>query len=116
MKKIIFVLLMVFTINLSFADTFENDVGDKDKIEYTQNLDVMTAALNVVETPLFSNQLFVNEISNNFILLCNDSGEEEIVDCMILKLPDIDRTQNDYKNITYYNYKTGSAGGLPYTC
>jgi hypothetical protein len=116
MKKIFFVLLTVFMITLSFADTFENDVGDKYKIENTQNLDVMTATLNVVEIPLFSNQLLRDEISNDFILLCNDSGEEEIVGCMILKLPDIDRIQNHYKNRTYRNYKTRTAGGLPYVC
>lgn len=117
MKKLFFILLFGFVFSLSFANTFEDDVGDKDGIEYNQNFDVMTATLNIVETPSFSNQLFSDEKPGEVIVLFNDSSIVETVNYFIIKLPDIKTNMVLNKNNIqlYYNSKFEAIGVLPYT-
>lgn len=115
MKKLFFVLLLGLVFNFSFANTlFENDVGNKEKMEYTQISDVFTATLQIAETTSIRSLLFEqNFTEKEFIIYQNkDLPDLEAEYYLILRQSE-NRTIDKITQIIFYKSITGSAGGLP---
>lgn len=113
MKKLIFLVLLVFSFNLSFANTaFEDDVGEKDKIEFTQNYDDTIATSIVVESPSVAYVATGKDLSC-YVLSNTDVENEVHLTTIDLLEPDIRfRKTSERTRSAFVNNKTGSSGGL----
>ena len=113
MKKLFFILLLGLVFNFSFANTlFENDVGDKDKMEYTQISDVFTATLQITEITSFRSLLFEQNFKEFIVYQNKDLPDLEAESYLILRQSE-NMTIGKTTQIIFYKSITGSAGGLP---
>jgi len=111
MKKLFFVLFTGLVLIFALNTLFESDVGDKQKLEYTQSVDVETVAVEVTEITSVRSLLFEN-YSKEFLIFKN-KDLPDIEDLMYLKIQNpTNRTLNKNMPIIFYKTQHGSAGGL----
>lgn len=97
--------------SFAFSTLFESDVGDIDKTEYTQNVDVDTAT-QVAELTSVKNLLFAKHSKEFVTFKSKDSPDLEIYPSSFIKQPTL-RALNKTTQILFYETQHGSAGGLP---
>ncbi len=110
MKKLFFVLFTGLVLVFALNTLFESDVGDKQKSEYTQSVDVETVAIEVTS---IRNLLFENSYRYREFLTFENKGMPDVEDLTYLKIQNYkDKKLNKNIPIIFYKTQHGSAGGL----
>tara|TARA_R110000772_G_scaffold35637_7_gene85839 strand:+ start:895 stop:1269 length:375 start_codon:yes stop_codon:yes gene_type:complete len=120
MKKMV-LLFAIMAFSYSFAGTsFENDVGDMNKIENAQIMGVSVATITVAEVVLISQSQVDYTQTVNLTSSVNTTAVVDLLELEYVqnKLPDIQRTNTIYSFINqetstpFENFTNGTAGGL----